>query len=84
MTFADIFLAADLIAERRRDARRDALAVRAAQASRAGSSPSGSPLRHLTAVGLAGLSRASAAAVRRLDSCIADELTAGMTARPQA
>ena len=83
MTFADIFLATELIAERRREARGHAVAVRAAREAGTGSDSGGSPLRRVAAIGLAAVSRASAAAVRRLDRCIADELTAGLVARPR-
>ena len=43
--------------------------------------PSGrSRLRRPVALGLAGLSRLSAAAVRRLDDCVADDLGRSLTA----
>jgi hypothetical protein len=86
MNFADIFLATDLANERRRQAQRHSLAVRVAIASRA--TDGGPSLRRLTARGLAQISRSSAAAVRRLDDRIADDLTTrlagGRHLRPHA
>ena len=69
------FLATDRDREHRATAERYALArrVRAARAARR------SPWRRYAAIALASVSRSSAAAVRRLDACLADEL-AGRTA----
>ena len=74
MNFADIFLAADIANERHREAEQHSLAVRVAIAS--GTATGRPSVRRLAARGLAQVSRSSAAAVRRLDTCIADDLTA--------
>jgi hypothetical protein len=70
-----LFLATDRDREQRAAADRRALAqsVRAAGAARR------SPARRQLAIALAAVSRGSAAAVRRLDACLADELV-GRTA----
>jgi len=70
-----LFLATDRDREHRATAERYALAkrVRAARGARR------SPLRRSLAVALAAVSRSSAAAVRRLDARLADELV-GRTA----
>jgi hypothetical protein len=41
-----------------------------------------SSVRHRLAVALAGVSRASAAGVRRLDACLADDLASQLTGNP--
>ncbi len=86
MNFADIFLATDIANERRREAEQHGLAVRAAMSSRSGEGRSA--VRRLAARGFAQISRSSALAVRRLDDCIADDLTArlatGRRVRPHA
>jgi hypothetical protein len=63
-------LAADYARDRQRDADQRRLATLVA-ASR---TPRTSPIRRFVALGLVAVSRASAAAVRRLDACIADDL----------
>jgi hypothetical protein len=73
-----IFLATDLQRERRDAAARHSLARRAGTA---GAAPRTSLRRHL-ATALAAVSLGSAAAVRRLDTCLADELV-GRTASPR-
>jgi hypothetical protein len=63
-------LAADHARELRRDAARQHLATLAAAARE----PRISPIRRGLARALVAISRASAAAVRRLDACLADDL----------
>jgi hypothetical protein len=64
------FIALDIAADRAREADQNRLAAiaRGARLSRP------SPVRHGLAVAAAGVSRAAAAAVRRLDDCVAEEL----------
>ena len=64
------FLAMDLDRERRAAADHRSLERRA----RAGRVSGGSAVRRQVALALAAISRGSAAAVRRLDACLADEL----------
>jgi hypothetical protein len=64
------FLALDLAEERTREADR----YRLAAAARAGQPESDRSFRHRTALLLASISRGSAAVVRRLDECVADDL----------
>jgi hypothetical protein len=72
MNFADVFLANEITARRLRDAERAAMAAAAARSNPVGSrQPS---LRRVVARGFAAISRSSAAAVRRLDAPVADEL----------
>jgi len=64
-------LALDLAREREREARHDQLI----ELARADADTGRSGLRRGLASGLAVVSKSSAAAVRRLDDCIADDLT---------
>jgi hypothetical protein len=57
-----------------RDRQREADEDRLAAEARAGMAPTQSRLRRPAALLLAGLSRGSAAAARRLDECVADDL----------
>ena len=68
-----------LEAERERASKREVarFAVNAALRDRDRSS-----VRHRVAVALAGVSRASAAGVRRLDACLADELASQLAGNP--
>lgn len=70
------FLAAELDRERRAAAARRPLARR----FRATREPRPSPVRRRLAIALAAVSRSSAAAVRRLDACLADELAGRLAA----
>jgi hypothetical protein len=70
------FLAAELDRERRAETARRSLA----QQFRATREPRPSPVRHRLAIVLAAVSRSSAAAVRRLDDCLADELAGRLEA----
>ena len=81
MNFGDFFLATDIARELRRDAEHAAL-VREARAMRGGAGHAS--IRRLTALAFAAVSRSSAAAVRRLDDCIADDLTARLATGPRA
>lgn len=81
MNLADYLLANDMAEERRRDAAQHALAKRLI-ASRADHGRRS--VRRLTAIGFAAVSRSSAAAVRRLDDCIADDLTARLATGSRA
>ena len=65
-----IFLAMDRDRERREAADRYSLE----RQLRTGGGPRRSVVRHQVALALAAVSRSSAAAVRRLDACLADEL----------
>ena len=65
-----LFLAMDLDRERRVAADHHSLERRV----RAGRVTRGSAVRRQLAIALAAVSRSSAAAVRRLDACLADEL----------
>ena len=67
------FIALDIANERAREADRHRLAAIARRA-RPGRDRS---IRHVAAVAAAGVSRASAALVRRLDDCVADDLATG-------
>lgn len=72
MNFADVFLANEITADRLRDAERAATAAAVARSNQVGGrQPS---LRRFVARGFAAISRSSAAAVRRLDAPVADEL----------
>ena len=62
--------ALEVARDRERELRYDRLAAEA----RAGQAPKPSRLRRPVALGLAALSRGTAAAVRRLDDCVADDL----------
>ena len=62
--------ALEIAHDRETEARRDRLAAQA----RAGQPARPSRIRRSAALGLAALSRGSAAAVRRLDDCVADDL----------
>lgn len=73
MWYGSIEMVEELIRERHRDAIHDALVAEARRANRA-AGQRGGPVRHALALGFAGLSRLSAAAVRRLDGCLADDL----------
>jgi hypothetical protein len=66
------FIALDLANERTREADRHRLAA-LARGAHPGRDRS---VRHATALAVAALSRASAALVRRLDECVADDLAA--------
>ncbi len=57
-----------------RDRQREVDEDRLAAEARAGMAPTQSRLRRPAALLLAGLSRGSAAAARRLDECVADDL----------
>ena len=70
------FLAAELDRERRAAAAEHALARR----FRDTREPRPSPVRRRLAIALAAVSRGSAAAVRRLDDCLADELAGRLAA----
>jgi hypothetical protein len=70
MHVLSFFLAMDLDRERRAAADHRSLERRV----RATGGPRGSSIRRRLAVALAAVSRSSAAAVRRLDACLADEL----------
>lgn len=70
------FLAAELDKERRAAAARRSLARRA----RATGDVRRSAVRRQLAIALAAVSRSSAAAVRRLDACLADELVGRLEA----
>jgi ribosomal protein S7 len=70
------FLATELDKERRADAARRSLARRARDT---GDVPR-STVRRQLALALAAVSRGSAAAVRRLDECLADELAGRLAA----
>jgi hypothetical protein len=70
------FLAAELDRERRAAAARRSLAHRVGATADARPSP----VRRRLAIALAVVSRSSAAAVRRLDDCLADELAGRLTA----
>jgi hypothetical protein len=70
------FLAAELDWERRAAAARRSLA----RQFRATREPRPSPVRRRLAIALAAVSRSSAAAVRRLDDCLADELAGRLAA----
>jgi ribosomal protein S7 len=71
-----MFLALELDHERREAAARRALEQRA----RAITPAPRSTVRRRLALGLAAVSRSSAAAVRRLDACLADELAGRLAA----
>ena len=62
--------ALEVARDRERELQYDWLAAEA----RAGLTPKPSRLRRPVAIGLAALSRGTAAAVRRLDDCVADDL----------
>lgn len=81
MNLADYLLANDMAEERRREAAQHALAKRL-RASR--NDHDRTSFRRLTARGFAAISRSSAAAVRRLDGGIADDLTARLVTGPRA
>ena len=70
------FLAAELDRARRAEAARRSLA----RQLRATPEPRPSPVRRRLAIVLAAVSRSSAAAVRRLDDCLADELARRLAA----
>ena len=70
------FLAAELDRERRAAAAKRSLARRFHDTE--GRRPS--PVRRRLAIALAAVSRSSAAAVRRLDDCLADELAGRLAA----
>lgn len=69
-------VALDLARDREREARRDELV----DLVRADADQSRNGLRRGLANGLAVVSRSSAAAVRRLDDCVADDLTEALVA----
>jgi len=71
-----MFLAIDIDRERREAARRRSLARRA----RTDGVAPRSMVRRRLALALAAVSRGSAAAVRRLDACLADELASRLAA----
>ena len=81
MNLADYLLANDMAEERRREAAQHALAKRL-RASRGDHGRR--TIRRLAALGFAAISRSTAAAVRRLDGCIADDLTARLATGPRA
>jgi hypothetical protein len=68
--------ALEVARDRERELQYDWLAAEA----RAGQAPRPSRLRRPVALGLAALSRGTAAAVRRLDDCVADELGRSLAA----
>jgi hypothetical protein len=70
------FLAAELDRERRAVAARRSLERRVRQTA----DIRRSPVRRRLAIALAAVSRSSAAAVRRLDDCLADELAGRLAA----
>lgn len=71
------FIALDIAADRAREADRSRLAALA----RASRPYQPSPVRHGLALVAAGVSRISAAAVRRLDDCVADDLADSLAQR---
>jgi hypothetical protein len=73
MWYGSIEMIEELIRERHRAALHDALIAEARRGRRSAGS-AGGPVRHALALGFAGVSRLSAAAVRRLDGCLADDL----------
>jgi hypothetical protein len=72
------FIALDIANERAREADRH----RVAALARSAYPDSDRSVRHAVAVAAAGFSRASAALVRRLDDCVADDLASGFRKTP--
>lgn len=76
MWYGSIEMVEEMVKERHRDAANAAL-VAELRAADPGASQRGL-VRHAVALGFAAISRSSVAAVRRLDRCLADDLTRTM------